>query len=181
MFSELPPTSSQLSTITTRITHLPTPDSSTTTPELGLSSLLCSSCHPYLHPLPCSRGFPDISANGAYYIVSVNGAFYQVFGTSASAPTIASMIVLINNARAGVGKAPVGFINPAVSRFGQKIFNFYSFSTCAALLFRFRQFDHSHCDRKQCWMWNSWIHVSARLEPQYRTSCLLLTTLATFR
>lgn len=40
--------------------------------------------------------------------------FSLVFGTSASAPTTASIITLINDARIAVGKGPVGFINPSI-------------------------------------------------------------------
>ncbi|THU82569.1 subtilisin-like protein [Dendrothele bispora CBS 962.96] len=61
-----------------------------------------------------SRAIPDISANGANYVVAVNGEFRLVFGTSASAPVVASIITLVNDARIAAGKKPVGFINPAI-------------------------------------------------------------------
>ncbi|KAI0642913.1 subtilisin-like protein [Trametes meyenii] len=60
------------------------------------------------------RAFPDISANGANYVVAVAGKFVSVFGTSCSAPVFGSMITLINDARLAAGKGPVGFINPAL-------------------------------------------------------------------
>ncbi|KAI0823960.1 subtilisin-like protein [Trametes gibbosa] len=60
------------------------------------------------------RAFPDISANGANYVVAVAGEFVLVFGTSCSAPVVGSMITLINDARITAGKGPVGFINPAL-------------------------------------------------------------------
>ncbi|KAJ7752583.1 subtilisin-like protein, partial [Mycena metata] len=60
------------------------------------------------------RAFPDLSANGANYIIAVDGEFGLVFGTSASAPTTASIFTMINDARIAVGKGPVGFINPAI-------------------------------------------------------------------
>ena len=44
----------------------------------------------------------------------VDGEFYLVYGTSASAPVIASMITLINDARITAGKNPAGFLNPTV-------------------------------------------------------------------
>jgi tripeptidyl-peptidase I len=44
----------------------------------------------------------------------VDGEFQLVFGTSASAPVVASMITLINDARIAAGKGPVGFLNPTV-------------------------------------------------------------------
>ncbi|TDL20636.1 subtilisin-like protein [Rickenella mellea] len=61
-----------------------------------------------------SRAFPDLSANGANYVVAIDGGFFLVFGTSASAPTTGSIITLINDARLTIGKGPVGFINPAI-------------------------------------------------------------------
>ncbi|KAI0266070.1 subtilisin-like protein [Gloeopeniophorella convolvens] len=61
-----------------------------------------------------ARGFPDLSANGANYVVAVDGEFSLVFGTSASSPVVGSMITMINDARIAAGKGPVGFINPAI-------------------------------------------------------------------
>jgi len=61
-----------------------------------------------------SRAYPDLSANGLNYVVVINGNFRLIDGTSASTPTTASMITLINDARIGIGKKPVGFINPAI-------------------------------------------------------------------
>lgn len=59
-----------------------------------------------------ARGFPDVAANGANYIIGIDGEFGLVFGTSASAPVFASMITLINDARLAIGKGSLGFINP---------------------------------------------------------------------
>ena len=61
-----------------------------------------------------SRGFPDISANGANYVVAIDGNFSLVYGTSASSPTVGSIITLINEARFAAGKGSVGFINPTL-------------------------------------------------------------------
>ncbi|KIJ52628.1 hypothetical protein M422DRAFT_43457 [Sphaerobolus stellatus SS14] len=60
------------------------------------------------------RGYPDISANGANYVIAVDGSFSLVFGTSASTPVVGSIITLVNDARLAIGKKPVGFINPAI-------------------------------------------------------------------
>ncbi|KAJ7200324.1 subtilisin-like protein [Mycena pura] len=60
------------------------------------------------------RAFPDLSANGANYIIGIDGLFGLVFGTSCSAPTTASIFTMINDARIALGKGPVGFINPAI-------------------------------------------------------------------
>ncbi|EGG11812.1 putative aorsin endoprotease precursor [Melampsora larici-populina 98AG31] len=61
-----------------------------------------------------TRGYPDLSANGANYAVSIDGQLELVYGTSAAVPVVASMITLINDARISMGKSPVGFLNPAL-------------------------------------------------------------------
>ncbi|KAJ3010203.1 hypothetical protein NUW54_g2556 [Trametes sanguinea] len=60
------------------------------------------------------RAFPDVSANGLNYSVAINGEFRLVSGTSASAPTFASILSAVNDARLALGKKPVGWINPAI-------------------------------------------------------------------
>ncbi|EGO00782.1 hypothetical protein SERLA73DRAFT_71753 [Serpula lacrymans var. lacrymans S7.3] len=61
-----------------------------------------------------SRGFPDISANGANYVVAVNGAFELVYGTSCSTPVNGAIFTMINDARLAAGKSTIGFINPTI-------------------------------------------------------------------
>ncbi|KAK7026073.1 hypothetical protein VNI00_015719 [Paramarasmius palmivorus] len=61
-----------------------------------------------------SRAFPDLSANGAKYVIASNGIFSRVSGTSASAPVIGAMLTMINDARITMGKKPIGFINPVI-------------------------------------------------------------------
>ncbi|TFK53218.1 subtilisin-like protein [Heliocybe sulcata] len=61
-----------------------------------------------------SRAFPDLSANGAYYVVAVAGEFSLVFGTSASSPVVGTILTSINDARLAIGKGPIGFINPTI-------------------------------------------------------------------
>lgn len=61
-----------------------------------------------------SRGFPDLSANGANYVVSVDGNFSLIYGTSASAPVVGAILTLVNDARLFAGKKPIGFINPTI-------------------------------------------------------------------
>ncbi|TVY80512.1 Tripeptidyl-peptidase sed1 [Lachnellula suecica] len=60
------------------------------------------------------RGFPDVSANGANYVIAVDGKFALTFGTSASTPTFASMVNMINEERLAVNKTSVGFMNPTL-------------------------------------------------------------------
>ncbi|KAG8530702.1 uncharacterized protein KY384_004058 [Bacidia gigantensis] len=61
-----------------------------------------------------TRGFPDISANGANYVTAVDGAFTLIFGTSASTPVVGSIFTLINEARFALGKGSIGFVNPTL-------------------------------------------------------------------
>ncbi|KAG1746468.1 peptidase S8/S53 domain-containing protein [Suillus lakei] len=61
-----------------------------------------------------SRGFPDIAANGANYVVAIDGAFNLVYGTSCSSPVSGAILTMVNDARLAVGKSPIGFINPTI-------------------------------------------------------------------
>ncbi|KAI1823408.1 subtilisin-like protein [Xylaria intraflava] len=61
---------------------------------------------------PTGRGFPDVSAQGANFVVISGGNAINVGGTSASAPTFAGIIALLNNARLSNGLKPLGFLNP---------------------------------------------------------------------
>lgn len=59
-------------------------------------------------------GYPDISANGAWYQIRVDGMARHIFGNEAARPTIASMLALINAERLNAGKSTVGFVNPVL-------------------------------------------------------------------
>jgi len=58
------------------------------------------------------RGYPDVAAQGLGYQVVINGTIFSVGGTSASTPTFASVISLLNDFRIASGKSPLGFLNP---------------------------------------------------------------------
>ncbi|KAK5099652.1 hypothetical protein LTR24_001311 [Lithohypha guttulata] len=58
------------------------------------------------------RAYPDVSAQGYRYIVIYGGAVVSLDGTSASCPTVASTISLVNDALMADGQAPLGFLNP---------------------------------------------------------------------
>jgi tripeptidyl-peptidase-1 len=60
------------------------------------------------------RGYPDVSANGAFLLTFVNLTEGTFFGTSLASPIFGSVITLINEERTVVGKGPIGFINPAL-------------------------------------------------------------------
>ena len=71
-------------------------------------------------PLPPSgkynaanRGFPDVSANGNN-ILMFEKDWQLSGGTSAAAPYVASMIALLNDHLLGMGKEPLGFVNPLI-------------------------------------------------------------------
>jgi hypothetical protein len=57
------------------------------------------------------RGTPDVAAIGANLPIFVNGTPSTVFGTSASAPIIASLITMLNLDRAAIGLAPLNLIH----------------------------------------------------------------------
>jgi len=58
------------------------------------------------------RGYPDLSALAQFGIpLCTYGGCSGSGGTSASAPTVAGMLTLINDARLRAGKPPLGFVN----------------------------------------------------------------------
>ncbi|KAG6381961.1 peptidase S8/S53 domain-containing protein [Boletus reticuloceps] len=61
-----------------------------------------------------SRAYPDISANGANYVVAVDGEFQRLYGTSCSSPVVGAIFTMINDARLALGKGPIGFVNPTI-------------------------------------------------------------------
>lgn len=61
---------------------------------------------------PNGRGFPDVAAQGYRFHVIDGGLEITVGGTSASAPTFASVVALLNSARVEAGQAPLGWLNP---------------------------------------------------------------------
>lgn len=70
------------------------------------------------------RGYPDVSANGAFLLTYVNLTQGTFFGTSLASPIFGAVITLINEERTLVGKGPIGFINPAL--YASKFFILYS-------------------------------------------------------
>ncbi|KAF2030683.1 subtilisin-like protein [Setomelanomma holmii] len=72
---------------------------------------------------PNGRGFPDVAAQGLRFRVVDKGVTIPVGGTSASAPVFASVVALLNNARAAAGKPGLGFLNPWIYEQGYKGLN----------------------------------------------------------
>ncbi|EEA24982.1 hypothetical protein TMatcc_008087 [Talaromyces marneffei ATCC 18224] len=60
------------------------------------------------------RGYPDVSANGAFLLTFVNQTQGTFFGTSLASPLFGAVVTLLNEERTAVGKGPIGFINPAL-------------------------------------------------------------------
>ncbi|KAG8630161.1 hypothetical protein KVT40_001780 [Elsinoe batatas] len=58
------------------------------------------------------RAYPDISAQGNFDVIIYAGNITRVGGTSASTPTVAGILALVNDALLAAGKSPLGFINP---------------------------------------------------------------------
>lgn len=58
------------------------------------------------------RAYPDLSAQGSYYVNVWNGSNIRVSGTSASTPAVAAIFALVNDALLAAGKPTMGFLNP---------------------------------------------------------------------
>jgi tripeptidyl-peptidase I len=58
------------------------------------------------------RAYPDLAANGQAYAIYWGGRIISVDGTSASAPTMAAVVALINDDLLASKKSPLGFMNP---------------------------------------------------------------------
>ncbi|CAI6333564.1 unnamed protein product [Periconia digitata] len=69
------------------------------------------------------RGFPDIAAQGQRFRIVDKGAEFHIGGTSASAPVVASIVGLLNNARLSSGKPALGFLNPWLYSTGHRGLN----------------------------------------------------------
>ncbi|KAE9396167.1 family S53 protease-like protein [Gymnopus androsaceus JB14] len=68
------------------------------------------------------RGYPDASVQGWNFEVVVGGETALIGGTSASSPTFASVIALINDQLITAGKPVLGFLNPFIYSTGSKAF-----------------------------------------------------------
>ncbi|KAF7322671.1 Family S53 protease-like protein [Mycena chlorophos] len=59
-----------------------------------------------------SRGYPDLSLQGWNFLIYIYGETGQIGGTSASSPSTASIIALVNDKLIAAGKPVLGFLNP---------------------------------------------------------------------
>ncbi|KAK2772829.1 hypothetical protein FQN53_004434 [Emmonsiellopsis sp. PD_33] len=75
------------------------------------------------------RAYPDIAAMGYHFSVFWNGQAHLQDGTSASAPTVAAIIALVNDALIADGRAPLGFLNPWIYSEAQDAFTDVTWGT----------------------------------------------------
>jgi tripeptidyl-peptidase I len=118
----------QSRSFSSRSPHKPNPRSqSTTTDENNdkkqtqnvidayLSTLLGSKQNPEKYKglfNPNGRAYPDVASQGYRRPIVWDGKTYLVDGTSASAPTFAAVVALVNDALIADGQPPMGFLNP---------------------------------------------------------------------
>lgn len=69
------------------------------------------------------RGIPDVSLAGVNYNVIIGGTNTEVSGTSASSPSFAAFVALVNAARLSQGKSTLGWLNPAIYQYGSQFGN----------------------------------------------------------
>ncbi|KAK7000230.1 family S53 protease-like protein [Favolaschia claudopus] len=59
-----------------------------------------------------NRAYPDLSLQGWNFLINARGEVAQTAGTSASTPSVAGMVALMNDRLIGEGKPVLGFLNP---------------------------------------------------------------------
>jgi len=64
------------------------------------------------------RAYPDVSDQSVRFLIWFRGRGGLVSGTSASAPTFAGIVALLNDASIAEGKPPLGFLNPMLYSIG---------------------------------------------------------------
>lgn len=69
------------------------------------------------------RAYPDVAFLGHNFPIAIANNIYHGSGTSASSPSMAAVITLINGMRLQAGKGPVGFVNPVIYSSNGKGFN----------------------------------------------------------
>ncbi|RDB19145.1 Tripeptidyl-peptidase sed3 [Hypsizygus marmoreus] len=69
------------------------------------------------------RAIPDVAAQGRRFRVFWKGGIISIGGTSASAPTFAAIVALLNDARLSKGLPTLGFLNPLLYTKGLSGFN----------------------------------------------------------
>ncbi|KAG6899603.1 hypothetical protein C0993_008764 [Termitomyces sp. T159_Od127] len=72
---------------------------------------------------PEGRGIPDVAAQGDRFRIFLAGVPRLIGGTSASSPTFAGLVALLNDARLSQGLPSLGFLNPLLYTKGLQGFN----------------------------------------------------------
>lgn len=68
------------------------------------------------------RAYPNMAGQGESYLTIWNGTIQLLDGTSASTPTSAAVIALVNDALIAAGRPPLGFLNPWLYSSGYRAF-----------------------------------------------------------
>ena len=81
-----------------------------------------------------SRGYPDVSLLAHNYLIMMNGIIAPVDGTSASTPTMAAFVSLVNAERLNRGMSTMGWINPFLYQYSSEfVFDITSgYNKCTA-------------------------------------------------
>lgn len=69
------------------------------------------------------KAFPDVSTQADNFRIFFQGSPALIGGTSASSPTFAGFVGLLNSARLSAGKPSLGFLNPLLYATGERGFN----------------------------------------------------------
>ncbi|KAF8622126.1 hypothetical protein AX15_007258 [Amanita polypyramis BW_CC] len=69
------------------------------------------------------RAYPDVAAQGDYFRIFWRGQSIKIGGTSASSPTFAGIVALLNDVRLKAGKPSLGFLNPLIYKRATSGFN----------------------------------------------------------
>ncbi|KAI0080805.1 tripeptidyl peptidase A [Panus rudis PR-1116 ss-1] len=67
---------------------------------------------------PKGRAIPDVAAQGRFFRIFLSGVPRSIGGTSASAPTFAGIVSLLNDARIRNKQPTLGFLNPLIYTIG---------------------------------------------------------------
>ena len=69
------------------------------------------------------RAYPDVATQGENFYIHSGGRGYDFTGTSASSPTFASIVALVNDRLLVAGRSPLGFLNPLLYSNASVAFN----------------------------------------------------------
>ncbi|KAI0039128.1 subtilisin-like protein [Auriscalpium vulgare] len=72
---------------------------------------------------PAGRATPDVSGQAENFRIILGGQAFSIGGTSASAPSFAGLVSLLNDVRLSHGRPPLGFLNPLLYTRGVSGFN----------------------------------------------------------